>query len=184
MDQTAVLQGLAPHVRVQAEGLLAQFGDVLRITSGYRDLQAQARAMATHVMQNRTWINETYRRIGRPSYEVGQFLQRLVDQHPDWRSHDEIAEGLWMQLTHDPRGSLISKHCVQVDGVPAALAFDLDPLEHDGSMTAMGQEVWQAILALPGLDPPPLRREGGRVIWHVQFLPVMGEPATEGRRHA
>lgn len=168
-----ILAGLAPHVRAQAGRLIEEFGSgVVRLTSGFRTLRAQAGAMAPHVHQNRQWIAQTYRRIGRPSYEVGQRLQQAVGQAPEGETVAQIRQRLYAALVSDPFGSLISKHCVMQGEQPAALAFDLDPLEQDGKVTAMGAEVWSAIVGLQYLDPPPLRREGGRIVWHVQFTPL------------
>lgn len=176
-ERTLILEGLAPHVRAQADGLIAEFGDVVRLTSGFRTLRAQAGAMAPHVHQNRAWIAQTYRRIGRPSYEVGQRLQQAVGQAPEGETVAQIRQRLYAALVSDPFGSLISKHCVMAGAQPAALAFDVEPLEQDGVITAMGVEVWAAIVGMKYLDPPPLRREGGRIVWHVQFhaLPVSQE---------
>jgi hypothetical protein len=163
---------LAPHVRVNAEALYTEFGDVIQWTSGYRDLLSQARAMASNVIKRRTWIKETYTRTGRPSFGVALRLQAWVDQNPHFTSLTTLASGLHAQLLLIPGSSKISFHTWTINGQPASLAFDLEPIEEGGKITAMGQEVWNRILTLPYLDPPPMRREGGLPRWHAQFKPI------------
>lgn len=164
--------GLAPHVRANAEALEREFGGVIVWRSGYRGLYPQARAMAANTMLNRQWIQQTYTRIGRPSYDIGRQLQAWVNAHPEVTEARTLADGLYAQLLLIPHGRLISRHSYQIGDTPAALAFDLEPIEHDDQLTAMGQEVWDRILTLPYLDPPPMRREGGLRRWHVQFVPI------------
>ena len=163
---------LAPHVRANAEALEREFGGVIVWRSGYREIREQAAAMAGNVIQNRQWIKQTYTRIGRPSYGIAQQLQAWVDTHPEIQDRRLLTSGLQAQLLIIPHGRLISRHSWQIEGQPASLAFDLEPIEEGGKITAMGQEVWERILLLPYLDPPPLRREGGLSRWHVQFVPI------------
>lgn len=163
---------LAPHVQANAESLRVQFGSVVQFVSGYRDLLPQARAMAKNTLLDRRWIEQTYTRVGRPSYAIGQQLQAWVLAHPEIRDVEELTIGIFGQLVAMPNGCLISRHSYKLNGQPAALAFDLEPIEQDGRITAMGQEVWDAVVRLPYLDPPPMRREAGLPRWHAQFNPI------------
>ena len=163
---------LAPHVRANAESLEREFGGIIVWTSGYRDIREQAHAMAKNTLVNRQWIKATYRRIGRPSYQIAQQLQHWVDAHPECTGERTLTDGLHAQLLTIPQGRLISRHSWTIGATPASLAFDLEPIEHHDEMTAMGQEVWHRILSLPYLDPPPMQREGGLRRWHVQFMPI------------
>ncbi len=161
---------LGPITRAAAEQLHREHPGVV-FTSGARDGHGQARAMAKHVLQNRYWIIQTYTRRERPSYAVALALQAWVDGHPECQTVEALTEGLYGVLKARPDGWQISKHCWMRQGRPASGAFDLKPMEHaDGTMTEEGQAVWNAILRLPGLDPPPLTREGGAHVWHAQFF--------------
>jgi hypothetical protein len=51
--------GLSATAKKAAEALVKQFPDV-EFTSGKRDLDEQAQAMAANVTANRNWIKETY----------------------------------------------------------------------------------------------------------------------------
>jgi hypothetical protein len=164
--------GLAPHVQTNAEALEKEFGGVIVWRSGYRDLYPQAKAMAANVRLNRQWIRQTYTRTSRPSFGIALRLQAWVDAHPEQTDEKTLADALHAELLVIPHGRLISKHSYMIGAAPASLAFDLEPIEHDDQLTAMGQEVWHRILTLPYLDPPPMRREGGLRRWHVQFMPI------------
>src|SRR5690242_7886468 len=74
--------------KLAAYKLKARFPYVT-FTSGRRDKQAQASAMASNVILNRTWIRETY-----ISCEAIDACQRWVNEHPQKLSKDDIANGL------------------------------------------------------------------------------------------
>ncbi len=162
---------LAPVALQGASILYDAFWEVLTFTSGARTLEEQARAMAHNVQRNRRYIAETYTRKDRPSHAVATALQVWVDGHPQALTTTELASGFLDVLNELPHGRLISYHCWRINGQPASLAFDLEPLEDlQGFTTLVGHEVRQAIQALPGLDAF-VTREGGLHIWHVQFAP-------------
>src|SRR5262245_13265565 len=61
----------------------------VKFTSGRRNKTDQARAMASNVVLNRNWIEDTY-----ASSVVSRACQRWVDQHPDTTAQDDIQAGL------------------------------------------------------------------------------------------
>jgi hypothetical protein len=166
---------LAPIAATGARMLKAEYGEAIQFVSGYRSLWEQAEAMAQNTLHCRTWIGDTYTRKGRPSYTIAQSLQRLVEAHPEWRTQEDLHRGLYEELDAIYEGHLISRHCHAINGRPASLAFDLSPAQLEtatGSLTTVGCAVWRSLWALPGIDGV-LRREGGLVRWHVQFMPPL-----------
>jgi hypothetical protein len=136
----------------QAAYLLKRKHPSVRFTSGRRDKNAQASAMASNVVSNRRWIHETYV----PS-EVRDLCQKWVDDHPDQRTKEAITLGLKsvFDSVTDSQLARISKHL-------SGSAFDVQPVE------AGAAEIKETIRGLPGLDKF-LEREGGLVRWHAQF---------------
>lgn len=161
--------GLGPLAQTGATMLVNRFGpEVIHFRRGYRDLRGQARDMAPNVRRNKEWIKQTYTRTDRPSYAVACALQEAVYRHIDINDVRAIEEYLYQVLVSRADGGEISFHTIRKNGVPAAEAFDLDPLEEGGELTRVGRDVVAAIRRLPGLDAFK-RREGGLVIWHAQF---------------
>ncbi|HTE21059.1 MAG TPA: hypothetical protein VK689_22055, partial [Armatimonadota bacterium] len=110
-------------------------------------LAGQARAMAGNVVRNRQWIAQTYR-----ASDAIRQLQNWVNTHPQANTAAEIAQGLLsvMNSMSDSQRSGISRHL-------SGRAFDIQP----GSCP---------VSAVQALHPQRfLTREGGLVIWHVQF---------------
>jgi hypothetical protein len=137
---------LQPDVEQKARQLKARAPGV-RFTSGRRDLAGQARAMAGNVVRNRQWIAQTYR-----ASDAIRQLQNWVNTHPQANTAAEIAQGLLsvMNSMSDSQRSGISRHL-------SGRAFDIQP----GSCP---------VSAVQALQPQRfLTREGGLVIWHVQF---------------
>jgi hypothetical protein len=124
----------------------------VHFTSGRRDKQEQAHAMAANVVLNRNWIKETYV----PS-AARDACQKWVDQHKDETTTDKIAAGLKKVLDGltDTELARLSKHL-------SGDAFDVQPVEKDAD------KIKQTIRSLPGLDKF-LEKEGGLVRWHAQF---------------
>ena len=166
---------LGQDAHAAATALLQEFGpDVIQFTRGYSDLKGQARAMAGNVYRNREWIKQTYTRKDRPSYAVACRLQEAVYLHAELRDRGDIERYLYDALCAIPNGHEISFHTITRNGLPAAEAFDLIPLEDsDGALTVLGQKVKAKILRLRNLDAF-LTREGGLRIWHVQFMRATG----------
>jgi hypothetical protein len=124
----------------------------VHFTSGRRDKQEQAHAMATNVVLNRNWIKETYlQSVARDA------CQKWVDENKDKKTTEEIAGGLKKVLDGltDAELARLSKHL-------SGDAFDIQPVDKDGD------EIKKAIRGLPGLDTF-LEKEGGLVRWHAQF---------------
>jgi hypothetical protein len=136
----------------QAAYILKRRHPSVRFTSGRRDKNAQASAMASNVVSNRQWIRETYL----PS-EVRDLCQKWVDEHPEQRTKEAITLGLKrvFDSVSDSQLARISKHL-------SGAAFDVQPVE------AGAAEIKDTIRGLPGLDKF-LEREGGLVRWHAQF---------------
>lgn len=124
----------------------------VKFTSGRRDKADQARAMASNVVSNRKWIEQTY-----ASHTVSIAAQKWVDDNPDKKTQDEIADGLLSVFDAAKESDLakLSKHL-------SGDAFDVQPVETDADA------IKKTIRALPGLDKF-LEKEGGLVRWHAQF---------------
>lgn len=146
---------LATHAKACALLLCDSFPDV-KFTSGRRSIAQQAKAMAQNVVRNRRWIGETYRH--------GASLQGWIDRHPEVRAASQIEAGLLalMQNMKPEDLAKLSKHFT-------GMAFDLEPIvDHQGLPTARGFEIVDFIRQhLQGAKV--LLREGGLVVWHVQF---------------
>jgi hypothetical protein len=142
------------EVARKAAYLLKKAHPSVKFTSGRRGKEDQARAMASNVVKNRKWIEQTYR-----ASEVSGKCQRWVDDHPEKKTQAEIQEGLLSVLNSVTPAELarISKHL-------SGDAFDVQPLS-DG---ALATAIKQTIEGLPGKDKF-LEKEGGLVRWHVQF---------------
>jgi len=124
----------------------------VKFTSGRRNKDDQARAMASNVVHNRKWIEETY-----VSTTISKACQKWVDDNPDKKTQDEIAAGLLsvMNAATDADLGKLSKHL-------SGDAFDVQPVETDA------EAIKKTIRGLSGLDKF-LEKEGGLVRWHAQF---------------
>ena len=122
-------------------------------TSGFREKEDQARAMAQNVVKKRTWIGNTYY----PT-KLSQALQKWVDDNPDKTTVDDIAAGLLSILNDatDAQLSGLSKHLT-------GEAFDVQPVDTDADAIKK---------TIRGLDKLHkfLESEDGLVRWHAQFL--------------
>jgi hypothetical protein len=121
-------------------------------TSGRRSKEEQASAMASNVVRNRKWIEETYL----PT-TLSAKCQEWVDRNPDKKTQADIARGLAsiIALASDADLGKLSKHL-------SGEAFDVQPVEKDADA------IKNTIRALPGLGKF-LDKEGGLVRWHAQF---------------
>jgi hypothetical protein len=124
----------------------------VKFTSGRRNKEDQARAMASNVVLNRNWIEETY-----ASSAVSRACQKWVDKNPDKTTREEIQAGLLSVLNDatDAQLALLSKHL-------SGDAFDVLPVETDADA------IKRTIRRLKGLDRF-LEKEGGLIRWHAQF---------------
>jgi len=121
-------------------------------TSGRRNKAEQASAMASNVVKNRNWIEETY--LASP---LRTRCQDWVDAHPDKKTQAEIAEGLTgvFDAATDAELGKLSKHL-------SGEAFDVQPV------TVNADAIKKTIRELDGLSKF-LDKEGGLVRWHAQF---------------
>jgi hypothetical protein len=142
---------LSPIARKGAY-LLKQIHACVKFTSGRRTKEDQARAMAGNVVENRKWIEETYRKTS-----ITTRCQKWVDENPDRKTHKEIQEGLLSVFNCVSPAELgeLSKHL-------SGDAFDVQPVEKDADA------IKQTIRDLPGRETF-LDKEGGLVRWHVHF---------------
>ncbi len=142
---------LSPAAKKAAYELKKKFPSV-HFTSGRRDKQEQAHAMATNVVLNRQWIKETYV----PS-AARNACQKWADDNKDKKTVSEIAAGLKKVLDglSDAQLAHLSKHL-------SGDAFDVQPVTKDA------EAIKKAIRSLPGLGKF-LEKEGGLVRWHAQF---------------
>ncbi len=120
-------------------------------TSGRRNKQQQAHAMAGNVVSNRKWIEQTYVASG-----VRDACQKWLNDNPKKKTAAEIEQGLLDVLNKytDSQLGVFSKHI-------SGMAFDVQPVEG-------GEDLKASIRALDGLDKF-LEKEGGLVRWHAQF---------------
>jgi hypothetical protein len=124
----------------------------VKFTSGRRNKEDQARAMASNVVLNRNWIEETY-----ASSAVSRACQKWVDRNPDKTTKEAIQAGLISVLDEatDAQLALLSKHL-------SGDAFDVQPVETNADA------IKKTIRRLKGLDRF-LEKEGGLIRWHAQF---------------
>ena len=141
---------LAPTADAAAKLLLEKHPEI-QFTSGRRDVNQQAHAMAANVvsLHDRKWIGETYL--------AGQKLQAWVDAHPEAVTVDQLTAGLAavMNAMSDVERLKISRHLT-------GRAFDVRPVVHNA------EQIKNDIRNLPGLNRF-LEKEGGHVRWHAQF---------------
>jgi hypothetical protein len=142
---------LSDAAKKAAYELRKQFPSVV-FTSGRRDKGQQASAMASNVVLNRTWIQETYTESA-----ASEACQKWVDDNKDKKTKKEIADGLKgvMDGLTDAQLAQLSKHLT-------GDAFDVQPVDKDGAA------IKKAIRGLAGLGKF-LEKEGGLVRWHAQF---------------
>src|SRR5262245_19529073 len=107
---------LSPTARSGAYAL-KKAHPAVRFTSGRRDKAQQASAMASNVVKNRKWIEETY-----VASDLRTKCQEWVDDHPDKKTQAEIAAGLLsvFDSVSDAELASISKHL-------SGDAFDVQP---------------------------------------------------------
>jgi len=132
-------------------------------TSGRRDLQQQAHAMACNVVSNRQWISRTYRQAAA--------LQTAVDYHPGSVTVPQLELLLLntMQRMGPEELARVSDHL-------SGLAVDLAAMEdYTGQLTPEGQAVHGWIFACPDTKWFTTR-EGGLTRWHWSVkLPIATE---------
>jgi hypothetical protein len=143
--------GLVETARAAAYALKKNH-PTIKFTSGRRNKDDQARAMAQNVVLNRKWIEETYGKS-----KARDACQKWLDDHPDKTTQDAIEAGLQSVLDGltDAEVRRLSKHL-------AGEAFDVKPVRKDA------ETIKATIRGLPGLKKF-LEKEGGLVRWHAQF---------------
>jgi hypothetical protein len=124
----------------------------VKFTSGRRDKDDQARAMAQNVVLNPKWIEETYAKS-----KASQACQKWVNDNTDKKTAAEVEAGLLGVLNGltDSELAQLSKHL-------SGEAFDVQPVDNDPG------KIKTTIQGLPGLKKF-LDKEGGLVRWHAQF---------------
>lgn len=143
---------LSPAAKTAAELLQKQYPDIM-FTSGRRDLDGQARAMAGNVVKKRDWIKDTYR-----ENDASKACQKWVDDHPEAKTQKEIGAGLAETFEKlGPKAGQISRHLT-------GDAFDVEPVKDE----AKAEAIKKSIKDLPGVKQF-LDHEGGLEIWHVGF---------------
>ncbi len=142
---------LSPTAR-RAAYALKKAHPTVTFTSGRRNKEDQARAMASNVVHSRTWIQDTYL-----SSTVSTACQKWVDTHKDAKTQDDIAAGL-LSVLNDAKDEDLAKLSKHLSGD----AFDVQPVETNADA------IKKTIRGLDGLDKF-LEKEGGLVRWHAQF---------------
>src|ERR1044072_3872728 len=107
----------AASAKAAAGKLLAAHPGV-KFTSGRRNTEDQARAMASNVVNKRKWIEQTYKDTPQRAA-----LQKWVDNNPQAKTQKEIAAGLVSVMSgwSDAQKSKLSRHF-------SGNAFDVQPV--------------------------------------------------------
>lgn len=144
------LQGKALQAAMSFE---AAFPNAV-FTSGRRSQQDQARAMASNVVLNRSWIAQTYK----PSRAAG-LCHSWVTSHPG-STQQQIADGL-LQVLNTLTDEELSHLSLHMSGQ----AFDLQPVGGvlGGQMVSFLHELAEKY------GGAFLEQEGGLRRWHAQF---------------
>ncbi len=154
---------LDPIMKSRAEELRAKCPWVI-YTSGRRNLEQQARAMAqNHIADPQTYLVKTYT-------QGKVFLASIVDMAPvDQRSIEKVTNAIATVLKEQP--NLL--HWRHQDGT----CVDIQPVEDAfGEPTEKGQEVIRFIRNCPD-TVTFLTREGGLRRWHWECRKA--QPVTE-----
>lgn len=148
---------LAPAAYKGAKLLAAMFPEIV-FTSGRRSIEKQARVMAVNSMKNRRFIEQTYL--------DGDSLQQVVNKLPIDCSQATMEANLYNALL-----SLDAIGLMRVSRHLTGDAFDIQPIvDCSGIPSTKGQMVIDYIRRNMA-EAKMLLREGGLVIWHVQFPP-------------
>jgi hypothetical protein len=142
---------LAPTAKKAAYELKKAKPSVV-FTSGRRDKDEQASAMAGNVVQQRDWIEKTYAKS-----KARDACQKWVDDNKEKTTKDEIATGLKGVLDGltDAQLNALTKHL-------SGQAFDVQPVDPDKD------EIKKAIQGLKGITKF-MEKEGKLVRWHAEF---------------
>lgn len=157
MTNKEIIDQLAPSAQTAAKLLLEKFPDLV-LTSGRRNLYAQAQAMATNTIQDgELWISNTYK----DSVAIQKLQQAVIDHSSRPRGFDVpyltgILSAILAQMPIEEQNS-VSRHLT-------GLAFDIEPITEEPLAT----EVKEFIKALPKLNKF-LEREGNLSRFHLQF---------------
>lgn len=142
---------LAPVARAAAYALKKAHPGV-KFTSGRRGKEDQARAMASNVVSNRKWIEQTYKNTA-----LRKKCQDWVNNNPTQTTREQITQGLLQvfNAASDVELGTLSKHL-------SGMAFYVQPVDRDAAA------IKKTIRGLSGLGLF-LDTEGGLVRWHAQF---------------
>jgi hypothetical protein len=140
---------LVEYAKSGAQTLLDKYPDTI-FTSGRRNSQQQADAMAPNIVKDRQWIQKTY-----AASAERDSLQKWVDDNPDATTASDISAGLKsiMDTWSDTQKGKFSKHF-------GGQAFDVQPVDDSG--------VKDFIRNLAHLHKF-FDNEGGLTIWHADF---------------
>ena len=148
---------LAPRAKVGAILLNEKFPETV-FTSGYRNLTDQIRVMALNQFRYPGWIGETYK--------CGEELQKLITaKKPITQTAISELIGGYFESKPVDFATRFSRH---LEGY----AFDVQPIvDMSGMPTSAGFQVVDYCRRCLGAEKV-LLREGGLVVWHVQFTPT------------
>lgn len=148
---------LAPRARVAATILNEMFPDIV-FTSGLRDVRKQAGAMAKNFLRNPQWIGQTYLK--------GAELQTRLDRiKPQTQAEAHLVILEYLESKPESWLADFSRHF-------AGYAFDVQPVvDVTGIPTARGHKIIECLRFKLGAEKV-LLKEGGLVVWHVQFTPT------------
>jgi hypothetical protein len=140
---------LVEYAKSGAQVLLDEYPDTI-FTSGRRNSQQQADAMAPNIVKDRQWIKKTY-----ALSSERDSLQKWVDDNSDATTAADISAGLKsiMDTWSDTQKGAFSKHF-------GGQAFDVQPVDDS--------EVKNFIQNLDHLHKF-FDNEGGLTIWHADF---------------
>lgn len=151
---------LSPRAKAGAVLLNERHPNVI-FTSGYRDLPKQAEVMAHNTMSNPKWVGQTYK-IGAELQEAIDYIFKSVSAPSEQLVKSVIFD--YMAAQTDAWRAGLSRHL-------AGYAFDIMPVvDRDLIPTSDGWRIIEFCRLHIGAEKV-LLREGGQVIWHVQFTP-------------
>lgn len=148
---------LAPRARTAAVLLNEMFPEVV-FTSGLRDINKQASVMAKNVLRNPLLVGQTY-------LKGAELQERLERIKPQTQAEAHLAILEYFQSKPESWLAEFSRHF-------GGYAFDVQPIvDITGIPTARGHKIIECLRFKLGAEKV-LLKEGGLVVWHVQFTPT------------
>ncbi|TME44336.1 MAG: hypothetical protein E6I56_12520 [Chloroflexi bacterium] len=150
---------LQPKAKNVATELKKKYSQI-SFTSGKRDADAQASAMAANVVQDRTGYLGTYK-----ATDLAKQLQDWVDKHPEAKTQADIAKGLKSVMD-----TWSNKDLLQLSKHLTGEAFDMQPIESDKQAADIKKDAKAWAQKEGGEGSDFLEKEGKLTRWHTQVF--------------